>query len=124
MNKYRLKKEAVPFFKKELSCSILDWEVWTKQYNVDDSALEKVEPCFVSYGHKKETGTSLKGWGNPDSKEQNKTRIGGYFHFTLHFPSMKYEEYDKFQKGNLTRDLMNEIQRVINNFYTSFNDDL
>lgn len=30
MNKYRLKKEAVPFFKKELACSVNGWNTWTK----------------------------------------------------------------------------------------------
>ena len=57
MDKYRLKKEAIPFFKKELACSVLSLDTWTKTYNVDPSAIEEVEDCFVSYGFETKTGT-------------------------------------------------------------------
>lgn len=120
MKKYRLKTEAVKFFKKELSCSIYDLDTWTKTYNVDESALELVEDCFISYGREDEIGSSLCGWGNPNN-EKRKTHIGAHFHFTLHFPSMKYQEYDRFEKGKLTRNLMDRIQTVVNSFYESFN---
>ena len=120
MKKYRLKKEAVPFFKKELACAVNDWETWTKTYNVDPSANEEVEDCFVSYGFETKTGTSLCGWGNPDSNT-DKNKIGSHFHFTIHFPSMKYYEHDKFTKGKMSRELMNRIQNTINQFYDSFN---
>ena len=120
MKKYRLKKEAVPFFKKELACSVNDWDTWTKTYNVDEKAIEEVEDCFVSYGFETKTGTSLCGWGNPDSNT-DKNKIGSHFHFTIHFPSMKYYEYDKFTNGKMSRELMNRIQNAINQFYDSFN---
>ena len=120
MKNYRLKSEAVKFFKKDLSCKIFDLETWTKTYNVDERALEEVEDCFVSFGHKTDTGTSLSGWGNPDD-ERLKTNKGAHFHFTLHFPSMKYQEYDVFNKGKITRELMDNIQRVANQFYHEFN---
>jgi len=45
---------------------------------------------------------------------------GGEFEFTVVFPSMKYREHDIFSKGRITRELMSEIQRVINNFYTDY----
>ena len=121
MKKYRLKKEAVPFFKKELACAVNDWETWTKTYNVDTSAIEEVEDCFITYGFKDGLGTSIAGWGNPDSNT-DKNKIGSYFHFTIHFPSMKYYEHDKFTNGKMSRELMNRIQNAINQFYDSFND--
>lgn len=120
MNKYRLKKEAVPFFKKELACEVKDWETWTNTYNVDPSAIEEVEDCFVSYGFKTKTGTSLCGWGNPESNT-DKNKIGSHFRFTIHFPSMKYYEHDKFTNGKMSRELMNRIQGAVNQFYDSFN---
>ena len=121
MKKYRLKKEAIPFFRKGLETAIGDWETWTKTYNVDEKALEEVEDCFVSYGFETKTGTSLCGWGNPDSNNE-KTKKGAHFHFTIHFPSMKNQEYDLFSKGKLSRDLMDRIQAVLNQFYSEFNE--
>lgn len=120
MEKYRLKKEAVPFFRKDLATAVYDWVTWTKTYNVDEKALEEVEDCFVSYGFETKTGTSLCGWGNPDSNNE-KTKKGAHFHFTIHFPSMKNQEYDLFSKGKLSRDLMDRIQAVLNQFYSEFN---
>ena len=121
MDRYRLKKEAVPFFKRELAYAVLSWDTWTKTYNVDPSALEEVEDCFVSYGFETKTGTSLCGWGNRDSNN-DKTKKGAHFHFTIHFPSMKNEEYDLFSKGKLSRELMDRIQGVLNQFYSEFNE--
>ena len=121
MDRYRLKKEAVPFFKRELAYAVLSWDTWTKTYNVDPSALEEVEDCFVSYGFETKTGTSLCGWGNPESNNEKK-RKGAHFHFTIHFPSMKNQEYDLFSKGKLSRDLMDRIQNVLNQFYSEFNE--
>ena len=123
MKRFRLKTEAVKFFKKELSCRIYDLDTWTKTYNVDESALELVEDCFISYGREDKIGSSLCGWGNPDN-EKRKTHIGAHFCFTLHFPSMKYKEYDEFQKGEITRKLMNLIQNNVNQFYNEFNNEL
>lgn len=120
MKKYRLKKEAVPFFKKELACAVKDWDFWTKTYNVDPSAIEEVEDCFITYGIEYKIGTSLAGWGNPNSNT-DKNKIGSHFCFTVHFPSMKYYEHDKFTNGKMSRDLMNSIQRAVCQFYDSFN---
>lgn len=121
MTKYRLKKEAVRFFKEELKTAVHELECWRNNYNVDENALEEVEHCFVSYGFETEAGTSLCGWGNPECKDQRRNKKGAHFHFTLHFPSMKYEEYDRFKKGESTRELMNIIQKDANKFYESFN---
>lgn len=113
MKNYRLKKEAVPFFKKDLATSILSYDSW-KELKVDNNALEEVEDAYITYGHsdKNNRSTTLAGW-NKDN--------GSHFHFTTIFPSTKFHEHDKFSKGRLTRDLMNEIQTVVNRFYTDFN---
>ena len=47
MKKYRLKKEAVPFFKKELATGVKDWETWTKTYNVDEKIGDNNYNCPV-----------------------------------------------------------------------------
>lgn len=111
MKNFRLKKEAVPFFLKKHATSIYSYETW-QSLQVDMSALEEVEPAFLEYGIKTSSNeSSLGGW----SKEK-----GTDFCFTIHFPSMKYQEYDKFKKGGVTRELMNKIQQNINYFYQDF----
>jgi hypothetical protein len=56
----------------------------------------------------------LGGWSGED---------GARFEFTIHFPSVKFNEYDKFSKGKITRELMNKIQSQINYFYDDFLND-
>lgn len=114
MKKFRLKKEATPFFKEDLATSIYDYETWTKNLNVDPKALEEVEPAYITFGHQNlnGNGSSLCGWDDS----------GSHFYFTLKFPSIKYLEHDKFSKGRVTRELMNEIQNCVNNFYENFNE--
>ena len=122
---YRLKPEAAPFFKNSLKTSVLDWDKWTKTYNVDESALEEVKPCYLTYGHehylKRDDGTkfqsgTLGGWNLNDNGEAE-------FCFTVHFPSMKMREYDEFSNGDLTRRMMDAMQNTIDNFYRKFNDE-
>ena len=112
MKVYRLKKEAVQFFSQDLATRISDFDFW-KKLRVDEKALEEVEPLMVTYGHEKsETHTSLSGW-TPDD--------GQYYNFTIYFPSMKFNEADKFGKGRFTRELMDKIQTELNKFYQEFN---
>ena len=116
MSFYRLKPEAVQFFKKDLSTRICELDDWSKHYGVDLNALEKVEPAYLTYGHRtSDNSSTLGGWSSEKGSE---------FCFTVHFPSIKNMEYDKFNKGKMTRDLMNKIQNQINYFYNDFNDSL
>lgn len=110
--KYRLKKEAYPFFSDSIKTSVLDWDKWTKTYNVDEKALEKVEPAYITRGHKMDDkSTSLGGW-RKDS--------GGELEFTIHFPSAKMKEYDEFSKGRVCRELMDMLQNTVNMFYERY----
>lgn len=113
MKRYRLKPEAVPFFKEGIANSIYDMETW-KKLQVDLKALEEVEECFITYGHrnKDDSGAICCGWNEK----------GSHFHFTLNFPSMKYREHDAFSNGKMIRELMDDIQRCVNRFYDQFND--
>lgn len=110
---YRLKPNAVPFFRENLKTAVLDWDTWTKKYNVDPEAIEEVKPCYITYGHEssKDSMSSLCGW---------KSGEGSRYHFTLNFPSMKMREHDMFTKGNMMRGLMDAIQGVVNDFYLKF----
>lgn len=112
---YRLKPDAVPFFKNNLKTAVLDWDNWTKTYNVDPEAIEEVKPCYITYGHESirdgVRNSSLSGWAHDK---------GSHFHFTLNFPSMKMREHDEFTKGNTMRGLMDAIQNTVNNFYIKF----
>lgn len=110
MRKYRLKKEAVPFFKDKCATAILPFDTWHNM-QVDTQALEEVEDAYVTAGIKyTENASSLSGW---DEK-------GSHFHFTIVFPSMKFKEFDEFAKGAISRELMDRIQSNVNNFYEKY----
>jgi hypothetical protein len=116
MKQYRLKKEAVPFFKEGCATKILDLETW-KQYQVEEKALEEVEDACVYFGVKfSKQSSSLCGWSDPENEDG-----GSIFHFTIHFPSVKYEEYDRFSNGKITRKLMDKIQQQVSLFFNDFN---
>ena len=112
MKNYRLKKEATPFFKEKHATSIYSYDTW-ESLGVDQKALEEVEPAYLTFGHRdlKNTGSMLCGWDGDK---------GSHFHFTILFPSVKMREHDKFSNGKVVRELMNRIQRNINDFYSDF----
>lgn len=115
MKKFRLKKEAVPFFKEKHATSIYDSETWAS-LQVDTTALEEVKAPFIKYGHnslKLKDVASLGGWDNED---------GTKFFFTIQFPSVSFFENDKFSKGRVTRELMDRIQSRIDDFFVNFSD--
>lgn len=113
MKNYRLKTEAVPFFKDKYATTIHTYDVW-ESIGVDLKALEEVKDAYLTYGHKDKDnrGASLSGWDGQGN--------GSYFHFTINFPSTKHEEYDKFSNGKVVRQLMDKIQRDVDNFYLDF----
>ena len=124
----RLKKEARPFFKEELTKRVQSLDVWQNHFNVCEDALEEVQEVFITYGRKRYSKystsgvtTDLGGWSNPANYEYKKNgEAGGRFGFEIHFPSMKYEEYDKFSKGKMMAGLMDRIQSVADNYFTQF----
>jgi len=114
MKNYRLKKEAVKFFKEGLSTSVRSLDAW-KTLQVDIEALEEVEDVIITYGHSSTLPSggeynSLGGW----------SKDGAKFHFTIHFPSTKHKDYDVFNKGRNVRELMNRIQTETNRFQSQF----
>lgn len=113
MKKYRLKKDATPFFKEELAKEINDFDVWTKHYNVDENALEEVEDVVIICGHKfaSGNGVSFGGWSAKDGTE---------LLFTIKFPSLKFQENDKFTKGRSVRELMDRLQAAANSYMLNF----
>lgn len=132
MSKYnrpcRLKKEARPFFEEKLADRTLDYKQWHDYYHMDENALEEVEEVYITYGAKRyskysTSGTTndLGGWSNPDNDEyKKKGEAGGKFCFTIHFPSMKWEEHDKFSKGRLIAGLMDRIQKEADWYFKQF----
>ena len=110
MRKFRLKKEALKFFKEQHATSIYSFDTW-QDLQVDKEALEEVEDAYVFHGVKmNENSSYVSGW---DEK-------GAHFHFTIVFPSVKHMEYDKFSKGKISRELLDKIQRNVNDFYEQF----
>jgi hypothetical protein len=117
MERYRLKKEALKFFNQDLATKVLPLHEWEVNHSVDENALEEVKPAYVTYGFKENNGSSLAGWTN---QEHNKGHVGSHFHFTLHFPSTKFQEHDKFCKGRMVRELMDRIQNNLDQLYQKF----
>jgi hypothetical protein len=111
MKTYRLKPEAVKFFKEKHATSIYSLEAWEK-IGVDIKALEEIREPFINFGHESLNfnASSLSGW----SKE------GSHFHFTIHFPDTKMREHDKFSKGKVVRKLMDDFQSKINYFFQEY----
>ena len=124
----RLKKEARPFFKEDLAKRVQSLDVWKEHYHVDEEALEEIQDVYITYGRKRYSKYStsgvtddLGGWSNPDNDEYKKNgEAGGRFGFEIHFPSMKYEEYDKFSKGKMMAGLMDRIQSAADSYFTQF----
>jgi hypothetical protein len=110
MINYRLKKEAVPFFNEKYATSIYCIDTW-EGIGIDMNALEEVGEPYLAYGHQTgENSGTLSGW----------SKGGSHFCFTIYFPSVKHYEHDKFNKGRITRDLMNKIQSIIDNYFSEF----
>ena len=107
--KFRLKKEALPFFEEKYATSIYDYETWNS-LKVSQNALEKVEPVFITYGIKdSDQMNSTSGWSSENYKDK-----GSRFHFTVNIPSHNNDEYRAFAKENNIRNLLDEIQQLIN----------
>lgn len=112
---YRLKKEAVKFMNAKFAKQVLT-RTSCDSYGIDDNALEEVKRPYLSYGIKtSETANTLAGWSRDE---------GAKYHFTIVFPSMAIQEHDKFVKGKLIRDLMNDIQGQIDRFARTISDEL
>lgn len=117
MKNYRLRKDAMPFFKAKHATSIMPLDEW-EALQVDTSALELIEAVRVDYGHERGNATDLCGWSAPDHKDHGTT-----FRFTINFPSVKWQEHDKFSNGRMVRELMDKIQGEVNDFYERFVND-
>lgn len=110
MKNYRLKIEALPFFKEDFATAIKPFDFWDEK-NIDTKALEEVEDVHVTFGiPTNEFSSLLGGW----DKE------GAHFHFTLNFPFVKYEDYPKIKRDEAIRGLMDLIQQQANQFYNDF----
>jgi hypothetical protein len=104
-----------------LAREVYDLDTW-KKYNIDEKALEEVEEPFITYGHKtSDNCTTLGGWSNPENENYKKDKsAGGTFYFAIHFPSMKFEENDRFSKGRIIAGLMDRIRRTADSYFTQF----
>jgi hypothetical protein len=120
MKVYRIKKEALLFFKQDLATDVMSLDEWKQNYHVDEKALEEVKPAYVTFGFKENNGSSLSGWSGA---AHNREHVGSHFYFTVHFPSTKFHEHDKFSKGRIVRELMDRIQNDIDHFYKKFEDE-
>ena len=132
MSKYnrpcRLKREARPFLEEKLADRILDYEQWHDYYHMDENALEEVQEVYITYGNKRyskysTSGVSndLGGWSNPENDKYRKEgTAGGVFCFSIHFPSMKFQEHDQFSKGRLLAGLMDKIQYAADRYFQDY----
>lgn len=112
MKQYRLKKEALPFFVEKHATAIYSLDIW-KELSVDERALDEVKEPVIYYGHespKPPKASWLAGW------DEN----GTHLHFTILFPSVKFQEHDKFTNGRLIREMMDRINTAIRYHYDGF----
>lgn len=110
MQNYRLKKEAVQFFKEKYATKIYPFDTW-ESIGADMNALELVDGPYIRQGIKLgENSLICGGWDNNGSR----------FEFTIVYPSVKFYEHDKFTNGRMTRELMDKIQHEISNFFNDF----
>lgn len=119
---HRLKKEALKFFKEDLACKIMNPEEWKKLYNIDEEALEEVSKPVITFGiDTSEITVSLSGWSNPENHAIHAQKLeGAHFCFTIHFESMKNQEYDKFCKGRMMREFMDRLQNEADRYFQQF----
>jgi len=111
MKQFRIKSDAVKYINEKHATSIYNLQTWDEQ-GIDINALDEVEEACLTYGIKSgDNSKSLCGWEEGE---------GGHYHFTIHFPSEKHREHDKFSDGRHIRKLMDKIQYEINNFYIQF----
>lgn len=112
MKQYRLKKEALPFFLDKHATAIYSLDIW-QSLSVDELALDEVKEPQIFYGHERGNppkSSWLCGW------DEN----GTHLHFTIVFPSVQFQEHDKFTKGRLIRDMMDRINQAIRYHYDGF----
>lgn len=120
MTAWRLKPEAVPYFKEELAYALKEYDFW-KKMGVDERAIERIDDPVISYGHlhsneKGYASSSLSGWSSDEEKQ------GSHFHFTIRFPSTRHFEHDRFSNGKHIRELMNQLQYEIHQWHMQFCD--
>jgi hypothetical protein len=105
---FRLKKEAVPFFKKRFAAEIKPFDFWYS-HKIDMAALEEVKAPYISFGHMRNDGTTiLSKWCSKDGSE---------IHFTLNFNGMSMQEHDLFKDENNIRNLMEHVEESMVAFY-------
>ena len=108
MKKFRLKRDAVPFFNKKYTTEVQEFDVW-KSWKIDINALEEVESVFMTYGHKtSENVNSMCEWGNKD---------GAKFFFTLNLPTMSRGQFEAFKQPKVLRQFMNDCQKTANIYF-------
>lgn len=108
---YRIKKEAIPFIDAKYINNIYTIDTWSRM-GLSENAIEEVKKPYVSYGINGTSSTSLGGWSGEK---------GSRFEFTIHFPSMKYKEYDEMRKGAFIREIMDTLVSDIEYKLSSLN---
>lgn len=106
--KYKLREDAKCFFDGSLHDKILPLETWKETYTVPINLLVKVRAIYLTYGIKGDSiSTYMRGW----SQDAQKNNTLGYFHFSINFRDMPFEEYERMD--NKIPLLMDRIQKLI-----------
>ncbi len=107
MEKYKLKVAARQFFKKSLHDDIYELSIWKKE-GIPIELLDEVDKVYINYGHER---THRDGYKSSDLQGWDKEKAE--FKFTIIFPEMDYNDYDKVS----IPELMDEMQKVTNRFF-------
>lgn len=114
MKLYKLKKEAVPFFKDEYKSIIKPLEVWARN-RIEIQALQEVPPVYLTFGFKKGESNYLCGWDSKDGGES-------HFHFTIHVPLCTHNEHEDFKSSGCIRVLMDKLTPIIEDHFNRRNE--
>ena len=117
MDKYRLKKEAVPFFNEKLASEIHPYKFWEDK-NIDFNALELLIETYIESGHYDSKHTkSICGW---KSKDSDTGMSSARFHFTAYINGIENLDYNNINNERSIRDLMDQLNNALDDWYQDF----
>src|SRR6478609_10695196 len=103
--KYKLKKEARQFFKKDWHTDILTSDRWKKR-SIPTELLDEVEKVYLSFGIST-SDISKTLCGHKGNERES------HFEFTVHVADHDWKEYEAVDRGAL----MDKIQSVLDTYF-------
>lgn len=100
---FRLKREAVPFFKDIYTTDVGSWETWMAR-GISENALEELPKVYMSYGHKDGNHTSLCSHEWKDSSAK--------FKFELNITDVSADLYGELKSEKNIAEMIAHMENV------------